>query len=131
MAVFGGHRLLWLRVLCERLAVLLALQGESEGGGFGAIYTACSDVRVGLVSDGCAVCVVVVSGRLLRAFAVEEPALIAAAGRILEREKQGLFPGRRVRDSRPDTENLRSEGKDLGAYVDMPLQFVSACKPKD
>ena len=94
MAVFWSYRLLWLRVLCKWPAVLLALCGESEGGALAALYTACADVRVGPDRDGCFICVVVVSRRLLRPFAVEEPALIAAAGSSLERAKKGLFPGR-------------------------------------
>src|ERR1700733_8733270 len=94
MAVFWSHRLLWLRVLCKRPAVLLALCGKSEGGALAALYAACTHVRLGSDNDGWPICVVVVSRRLLRPFAVEEPALIAVAGSSLERAKKGLFPGR-------------------------------------
>jgi hypothetical protein len=83
MAVSWSDRLLWLRVLCERPAVLLALCGESEGGALVAYYTACAHVRVGPHSDDCSICVVVVSRRVLRPFAVEEFALIAADGKIV------------------------------------------------
>jgi hypothetical protein len=88
MAVFWSHRLLWLRVLCKRSAVLLALCGASEGGELAAIYAARTDVHVGSISDGCSICFVLVSRRLLRPFAVEELALIAAG--ILSFSDTGL-----------------------------------------